>query len=100
MQVVMDLPHARQLARTGKELSREARARLDWMDYHRRCQNVALTCRHFGISRQILGTESPRRRTTPYDLFLPIPDQHYIRVRMPADQREPLAVGRPLERVN
>jgi putative transposase len=48
-----ELPRARQLARTGKELSREARARLDWMDYYRRCHNVALTCRHFGISRQI-----------------------------------------------
>jgi putative transposase len=48
-----EVPRARQLARTGKELSREARARLDWMDYYRRCHNVALTCRHFGISRQI-----------------------------------------------
>ncbi len=48
-----ELPRARQLARTGKELSREARARLDWMDYYCRCHNVALTCRHFGISRQI-----------------------------------------------
>lgn len=48
-----ELPRARQLARSGKELSREARARLDWMDYYRRCHNVALTCRHFGISRQI-----------------------------------------------
>jgi putative transposase len=48
-----ELPGAHQLARTGKELSREARARLDWMDYYRRCHNVALTCRHFGISRQI-----------------------------------------------
>jgi transposase InsO family protein len=48
-----EVPRARQLARTGNELSREARARLDWMDYYRRCHNVALTCRHFGISRQI-----------------------------------------------
>jgi len=48
-----ELPRARQLARAGKELSREARARLDWMDYYRRCHNVALTCRHFAISRQI-----------------------------------------------
>jgi len=48
-----ELPRARQLARSGKELSREARARLDWMDYYRRCDNVALTCRHFGIRRQI-----------------------------------------------
>jgi transposase len=47
-----ELPRARQLARTGKELSREARTRLAWMDYHRRCQNVSRTCRHFGFSRQ------------------------------------------------
>src|SRR5579863_228269 len=48
-----EVPRARQLARTGNELSREARARLDWMDYYRRCHNVALTSRHFGISREI-----------------------------------------------
>ena len=47
-----ELPRARQLARTGKELSREGRVRLKWMDYYRRCQNVARTCRRFGISRQ------------------------------------------------
>jgi hypothetical protein len=41
------------MARTRKGLSREARARLDWMEYYRRCHNVAFTCRHFGISRQI-----------------------------------------------
>lgn len=47
-----ELPRARQLARTGKELSREARTRLAWMDFYRRTHNVARTCRHFGISRQ------------------------------------------------
>ncbi|HZW96089.1 MAG TPA: helix-turn-helix domain-containing protein [Candidatus Eremiobacteraceae bacterium] len=47
-----ELPRARQLARTEKELSREGRVRLEWMDYYRRCQNAARTCRHFGISRQ------------------------------------------------
>src|SRR6266852_2514834 len=47
-----EFPRARQLARTGKELSREARVRLDWMDFYRRSRNVARTCRHFGISRQ------------------------------------------------
>jgi putative transposase len=47
-----ELPRARQLARTGKELSREGRVRLEWMDYYRHCQNAARTCRHFGISRQ------------------------------------------------
>jgi transposase InsO family protein len=33
-------------------LSREARLRLKWMDYYRETSNVALTCRHFGISRK------------------------------------------------
>lgn len=41
-----------QLAWVGVELSREARARLSWMDFYRECGNVALTCRRFGISRQ------------------------------------------------
>ena len=40
------------LARTCVELSREARVRLAWMDFYRASQNVARTCRHFGISRQ------------------------------------------------
>jgi putative transposase len=47
-----ELPDARQLARMGKELSREGRTRLAWMDCYRRTHNVARTCRHFGISRQ------------------------------------------------
>ena len=38
-------PHARQLALTGMELSREARTRLAWMDFYRRSSNVA---RSFG----------------------------------------------------
>lgn len=33
-------------------LSREARMRLAWMDYHHRTKNIARTCRHFGISRK------------------------------------------------
>jgi putative transposase len=44
-------PRASRLATTGVELSRAAQVRLAWMDFHRRTQNVALTCRHFGISR-------------------------------------------------
>ena len=47
------VPRARQLARTGYELSRAARPRLQWIDFYlsdRR--NAALTCRHFAISRQ------------------------------------------------
>ncbi len=33
-------------------LSREARMRLAWMDYHHRVKNISKTCRHFGISRK------------------------------------------------
>ena len=45
-------PRSERLATTGVELSRAAQVRLAWMDFHRRTQNVALTCRHFGVSRQ------------------------------------------------
>ncbi|MGH9499671.1 MAG: helix-turn-helix domain-containing protein [Terriglobales bacterium] len=45
-------PRSARLATTGMELSRAAQVRLAWMDFYRRTQNVALTCRHFGISRQ------------------------------------------------
>ena len=42
----------RRLARIGN-LSREAKARLQWMDYYAAHErNAALTCRYFGISRQ------------------------------------------------
>lgn len=36
-----------------QELSREAKIRLAWFDWHRaHGENVSLTCRHFGIARQ------------------------------------------------
>jgi hypothetical protein len=54
------------LAQVGVELSREARVRLAWMDFYRRCDNVAHTCRHFGISRQTFYRW--HRRYDPYDL--------------------------------
>jgi putative transposase len=61
------LPRARQLARWGPELSREAQVRLAWMDFYRtRGRNAALTCRHFGISRETFY--SWRRRFDPHDL--------------------------------
>jgi len=48
-----NVPHARRLAQTGAALSRDARVRLAWMDYYAaHGRNAALTCRHFGISRQ------------------------------------------------
>jgi putative transposase len=44
---------ALRLAGHGAELSREARARLKWMDYYRsHGHNARLTCRHFGIAPQ------------------------------------------------
>ena len=33
-------------------LSKEAKQRLKWMDYYRKCENVSLTCRHFDIPRK------------------------------------------------
>jgi len=59
-------PGSGRLARTGVELSREGRVRLAWMDFDRRCRNVARTCRHFGISRQTFYRW--QRRYDPYDL--------------------------------
>jgi putative transposase len=59
-------PGSGRLARIGVELSREARVRLHWMDFYRRCRNVARTCRHFGISRQTFYRW--QRRYDPYDL--------------------------------
>ncbi len=53
MQIRQKLPRAGQLARSGQEMSREARARLAWMDFYRtHGHNAAQTCRRFGISRQ------------------------------------------------
>jgi putative transposase len=52
MQIRDKMPRARQLAGSGVDLSREARARLAWMDFYRTHHNAALTCRRFGISRQ------------------------------------------------
>jgi transposase InsO family protein len=45
------LPGAAALARLPV-LSKEAKKRLRWMDHYRSTKNAALTCRHFGISRQ------------------------------------------------
>ena len=59
-------PGSGRLARTGVELSREARVRLAWMDFYRRTKNVAHSCRHFGISRQTFYRW--HRRYEPYDL--------------------------------
>jgi len=53
MQIRHKLPRAGQRARSGQELSRQARARLAWMDFYRtHGHNAALTGRRFGISRE------------------------------------------------
>jgi putative transposase len=58
------MPRSRDLERGAAELSREARKRLAWFDYYgSQGRNVALTCRHFGISRQAFYRWKPR-----YDL--------------------------------
>jgi len=54
------------LATIGVELSRAALVRLDWMDFYGQTGNVALTCRHFGISRQSFYRW--QRRYQPLDL--------------------------------
>jgi putative transposase len=59
-------PRSERLTRTGVELSREGQVRLAWMDFYRRCDNVARTCRHFGISRQTFYRW--QRRYDPLDL--------------------------------
>ena len=59
-------PRSWRLKTMGVELSREARARLCWMDFYRETQNAALTCRHFGISRQSFYRW--HRRYDPMDL--------------------------------
>ena len=57
----------RPYGRAGVELSRAARVRVQWMDYYRtRGRNAALTCRHFGISRQTFYRW--QRRYDPHDL--------------------------------
>lgn len=34
-------------------LSKEAKKRIQWFDYHKKCGNVSKTCRYFGISRSV-----------------------------------------------
>jgi len=77
------LPRSRYLERGAAELSREAQKRLAWFDYYEtHGRNAALTCRHFGVSRQTFycwkrrydpqelrtledGSHRPRRRRQP-----------------------------------
>lgn len=46
------VPGAISLARLPAGLSPQARQRVKWFDYYRKCGNVSRTCRYFGISRK------------------------------------------------
>jgi transposase InsO family protein len=66
--LVEDLVHLYQMANdlTRNQLSPEAKKRLKWMDYYQKTKNVSLTCRHFGISRQLFYYWL--KRYNPYNL--------------------------------
>jgi len=49
---LMPLYHMLSYLKKYANLSKEAKQRLKWMDYHRQCGNASKTCRYFGISRQ------------------------------------------------
>lgn len=66
------------------ELSKDARLRLKWMDFHvRHGKNVCLTCRHFGISRDTFYRWW--KRYDPLDL-----STLESRSRAPARRRRPM----------
>jgi putative transposase len=79
-------PGALRLARV-RELSREARQRLKWMDHYKAQGNAALTCRYFGISRQTFyrwkGRYNPRELTS-----LEVRSRRPKRLRQPTWSRE------------
>lgn len=97
------------LATMGVELSRAAQVRLGWMDFYRKTGNVALTCRHFGISRQtfyrwlkryepldLISLEErshcPHRRRQPTWSFLLARKVLTLRLRFPRWGKDKLAV--------
>ncbi|HVB56240.1 MAG TPA: helix-turn-helix domain-containing protein [Candidatus Acidoferrales bacterium] len=61
------VPKAREFSRFGRELSRPAQLRLQWMSHYlQHGRNATFTCRHFGISRQTFYRWW--RRYDPHDL--------------------------------
>jgi transposase len=102
-------PRSARLKRVGVELSREAQVRLSWMDFYRETDNAALTCRHFGISRQTFyrwhgrynpmdltslesGSHRPRRCRRPTWSF-PLEDKVLtLRLQFPRWGKDKLAV--------
>jgi putative transposase len=87
------MPRSRSLERGAAELSREARKRLAWFDYYcSQGKRVALTCRHFGISRQTFY--GWLRRYDPHDLRT-LEDRSH----RPHHRRQPTWTGEQAERV-
>ena len=97
------------LATMGVELSRTAQVRLSWMDFYRKNKNVALTCRHFGISRQTFyrwlkryepldlttleeRSHCPRRRRQPTWSFPLAEKVLLLRLQFPRWGKDKLAV--------
>jgi len=58
------LPGAVSLARIPVGLSKEARKKVGWFDYYRKCGNISQTCRYFGIPRKTFYKW--KRRYSPY----------------------------------
>ena len=97
------------LATMGVELNRTAQVRLRWMDFYRKNKNVALTCRHFGISRQTFyrwlkryepldlttleeRSHCPRRRRQPTWSFPLAEKVLLLRLQFPRWGKDKLAV--------
>jgi len=102
-------PRSGRLKTTGVALSREAQVRLCWMDFYCQSKNVALTCRHFGISRQTFyrwqrrydpmdlsslesGSHRPRRCRRPTWSFLLEEKVLTLRLQFPRWGKDKLAV--------
>lgn len=102
-------PRSARLKWVGVELSREAQVRLSWMDFYRQTENAALTCRHFGISRQTFyrwnrrydamdltslesGRHRPRRCRRPTWPFLLEEKVLKLRLQFPRWGKDKLAV--------
>jgi putative transposase len=93
-------PGARRLAGHGAELSRDAKARLKWMDYYRsHGRNARLTCRHFDIAPQTFYRW--KRRYDPLRLeSLEQRSRRPHRLRQPTSSSELIEAVRELREAN
>lgn len=78
-------------------LSPEAKRRLAWFDYHRKTKNVALTCRHFGISRKTFYVWQKRFTTNALvslESRTPVPHKRRQRMITPEQEMRVLSLRR------